>query len=153
MQNSPLEWEALEHHHEEKNNDWFWAVGIVALSITVACIIWGNLLLGILVLVSTFSLFLHAVKRPGIHKVRIDDRGVTIDKFHYSYKSLDSFWINENEHPPVLLLKSQRFFMPLLVIRLDSVHPEDVRASLQGTLYEDEMHEPLFQKIAERFGF
>lgn len=153
MQNPPLEWEALEHHHEEKGNDWFWAVGIVAISIAVASIIWGNLLFGVLILIATFSLVLHAVRHPQIHKVKIDGRGVTIDKFHYPYKSLDSFWISEEENPPVLLLKSQRFFLPLLVIRLDTVHPEDVRESLREMLYEDEMHEPFFQKVAEYFGF
>ncbi|MFO0718625.1 MAG: hypothetical protein U0522_01175 [Candidatus Paceibacterota bacterium] len=153
MKNSPLEWEALEHHHEEKSNDWFWAVGIIAISIALASIIWGNLLFGILILIATFSLVLHAVRQPKIHKVKIDSRGVTIDNFHYPYKSLDSFWINENENPPVLLLKSQRFFLPLLVIRLDTVHPEDIREYLQEVLYEDEMHEPFFQKLAEYFGF
>ncbi len=153
MQSSPLEWRALEHHHEEKSNDWFWAVGIVAVSIAVTAIIWGNLLFGILILVATFSLILHAVRQPKIHDIKIDGRGITIDSFHYPYKSIDSFYVNVHENPPVLLLKSQRFFMPILVIRLDEIHPDDVHEYLKEMLYEDELREPLLQKVAERFGF
>ncbi len=153
MQNSPIEWEALEHHHEEKSSDWFWAVSIVAIAIAVTAIFLHNLLFGILVLVGTFSIILNSLRHPKIHKMKIDVRGVTIDTFHYPYKSLDSFWINEKEDPPVLLLKSQRFFMPLVVLRLEGVDTNEIREYLQEFLYEDEMHEPLLQKIAERFGF
>lgn len=153
MQNSPLEWEALEHHHEEKSNDWFWAVGIISLSIAVTAIIFQNVLFGVLILIGAFSIILHSTRHPKTHKITIDQRGVTIDKFHYPYKSLGSFWINEQENPPVLLLKSQRFFLPLVVLRLEGIHPDDVREYLKETLYEDEMHEPLLQKVAEYFGF
>jgi hypothetical protein len=153
MENTILEWEALEHHHEEKNSDWFWVVGIVALSLSVVSIIWGNVLFGILIIIATISLLLHAIRHPQVHKIKMDSRGVTIDSFFYSYQSLYSFWINENEDPPVLLLKSGRFFLPLVVIRLDNVHPEDVRERLRDMVYEEELHEPLLQKVAEYFGF
>lgn len=153
MENTPITWEAQEHHHEEKSNDWFWTVGIIAVSAAVIAIILSNLLFGIFILIAAFTLAMHAVKRPRTLKVLVDKRGVTVANVHYPYSALDSFWINENEHPPVLLLKSPRFFLPLIVIRIEEFDIETLRAYLRDMLYEEELHEPLLQKLAEYFGF
>ncbi len=153
MKNSSLSWEALEHHHEEKNNDWFWAVGIVSVSIAVTAIILNNVIFAILILISAVTLAIHATKKPRMLRVQIDERGITVDRFFYPYSSLESFWVNEQENPAVLLIKLKRFFLPFVVIRLEDVPAENVRAELDGLLKEEEQHEPLLQKIMERFGF
>ena len=49
-----LSWQAHEYHHTEKTSDWYWIVGIVTVSLALICIIYNNIILGILILVSSF---------------------------------------------------------------------------------------------------
>ena len=43
--------------------------------------------------------------------------------------------------------------MPFIVILIEEVNPEDVRAILLKYIAEEEHHEPLTQKLLERLGF
>ena len=36
-----IEWDAHEYEHKERSADWFWAVGIISVSMAVAAIIFG----------------------------------------------------------------------------------------------------------------
>src|SRR5438034_10739881 len=91
-----IEWEAHQYEYKERSSDWFWAVGIVAVSIAVTSVIFHNIIFGILVLVGAFALALFINREPGVVDVRVDERGVTNDKMHYPYESLHSFWIDED---------------------------------------------------------
>ncbi len=150
---SPIEWRALEHQHEEKNPDWYWAVGIVAISVAVTAIILNNILFAVVILIGAASMAMHSTRKPRIFDVRIDDRGIQIDRMRYQYESLVSFWINQDEEPPTLLVKIDRTFIPLLVIHLTDVPIEEVRNILRENLYETKLEEPLLQKIFEYLGF
>jgi len=149
---TPIEWEAFEHHPHQKSADWFWALGIVAVSITITSIFLGNILFGLFVLIAATTLAIHASHPPKILKVSINERGITIDRFHYPFNTLKAFWIN-NENHPALLLHSQRFFFPLVIVRLEDMDVEGVRQALLLFMEEKELHEPLLQKLAENFGF
>jgi hypothetical protein len=52
-----------------------------------------------------------------------------------------------------LLIKSQRVMVPLIVIPLEGVDPEEIRDFLLDHLLEEHHLEPLGQKIMERLGF
>ena len=151
--NQTIEWKTLEHHHEEKHSDWFWAVGIIAVSLAATAIILNNFLFAVLILIAAFTLAMHAARPPRTFDAKIDKHGVTVHEYHYPFSSLDAFWINEHETPPVLYLKSQRFFLSLIIISLEAINPEDVKRILRKSLPEQELHEPLLQKLAEYLGF
>jgi hypothetical protein len=51
-----LEWQAPEYIHTEKTGDWYWIVGIISVSIFLISAILGDIIFGLLVLVSTFAL-------------------------------------------------------------------------------------------------
>lgn len=148
-----LEWDAPEHHHTEKNNDWYWAVGIITLTAVALCFIFGNVIFGIMILVGVFALVIKASKRPTILHVEISDRGVTLDNVLYPFLTLESFWIDAHEEPRKLIIKSVKTFMPYLTIHIEGVDPEKVRDLLLTYIAETEHHEPLSQKLLERFGF
>lgn len=153
---APINWQALEYHHEPKSPDWFWAVGIIALCTAIISIIYGNILFAILVIVATFSLFMYAVRQPEFIEFELNRKGIVIEKKLYPYSTLQSFWVEEfnNIHPhPKLLVKSQKIAMPLIVIPIAGIHPDDVRDFLRLYLPEEEQFEPLSQKLMEYLGF
>jgi hypothetical protein len=148
-----LEWDAPEHHHTEKNNDWFWAVGIITLTAAALAFIFGDIIFGLFIIVGVFSLVIHTVRKPRIIHVEINDRGIVIDRVLYPFLTLDSFWIDAHEHPPKILIKSTKMFMPYISANIEEVNREKVRDLLLNYIAETEHHEPLTQKILERFGF
>ncbi len=148
-----ISWDAPEHHHTEKNNDWYWAVGIITLTASSLAFIFGNVIFGILILVGVFSLVIHASRTPGIVHVEINDRGVVINDTLYPFLTIESFWIDVHREHSTILLKSTKTFMPYITINIEGVDREDVRQILLKYIAETEHHEPLSQQVLERLGF
>jgi|SRR3989344_2759814 len=148
-----IEWDAYEHEYKERSSDWFWAVGIVSTSIAIASIIFGNVILGILILVGTFTLVLFINKEPDKVHVMVTEQGVTRGKIHYPYYTLASYWL-DSEHPhPKLLLRSQKFFLPILVVPLDTSLAEEVDKTLVQFIPEEEHSLTVVEKLLEALGF
>ncbi len=150
----PLTWQAYEYHHREKSNDWFWALGIIAVGGIVAAIFLHNLLFALLILVASVAIGLFAAREPDLVTFAITRRGIRIDDDLYPYQNLDGFWIEDisEAHVPKLLLKSKKVLMPMIVIPIEEVEPEDVYAALLYFLPEEELHEPFAHKIMEFVG-
>ena len=150
----PINWQAYEYHHEPKSVDWFWAVAIIALCVTILSILYSDILFAIVVLIGTATLCIYAVRPPELVRFELNEKGVVIEDKMYPYATLESFWVEEAAYPhPKLLIKSKKFIMPLIVIPIDEVHPEDVRQYLLPYLPEVEHFEPVSQKIMEYLGF
>lgn len=150
-----ISWQGYEHTHHEKSSDWFWALGIVALSSAVVAIVFENILFALLILIGAFTVALLAAKTPHLIHFEINRRGIAIDDLLYPFSTLESFWIDEDEHEHhTLILKSQRVIMPYIIIPLDElIEFEDVRNVLLTKLEEEELHEPISHRILEFFGF
>src|SRR3990167_9481497 len=93
-----IEWDAHEYEHKERSSDWFWAVGIISVSVAIASVIFGNIIFGILVLISAFALSLFINRPPSTLHIIVDEKGVTRGKIRYPFSTLQSFWI-DTEHP------------------------------------------------------
>lgn len=149
-----MEWEIPEYELSEKGSDWFWAVGIVSVSIAVTSIIFNNVLFALVILLSALALTLHAVRKPPLMHVILSHRGVRINDLFYPYNTLDSFWVEDQFHPRKLIIKSRKFFMSLIVVPLpDDLESDDLRDYLDDFLPSEEHHEPFLQKVLEYFGF
>ncbi len=148
-----ISWEAPEHYHSEKNNDWYWAVGIITITASVLAFMFGNVIFGILIIVGVFSLVVHAARKPHFIHIEINDRGIVIDNILYPFLTLESFWIDAHEQPSKILIKSTKTFMPYISVNIEEVDPEKVREILLNYIAETEHHEPVTQKILERLGF
>jgi hypothetical protein len=66
----------------------------------------------------------------------------------YPFLTLDSFWIDAHEHPPKVLFKSTKMFMPFISIYIEEVDREKVRDILLNYIAETELHEPLTPKTS-----
>ena len=115
-------WEAPEHHHIEKNGDWFFALLIITIAVVIAAIFFGNFLFAILCAVGGGVLAIAASKRPLIIPYAVTVRGIRIDEALYPFTTLRSWHIDE-DHPrgPQLLVMSQKYFMPLLVLPIPAL--------------------------------
>ena len=150
---SIISWTAPEHFYIEKRQDWYWAVGIITLTIAGVCFILGSIIPGILVVVSAAALVLHAANPPKIVTHEINDRGVVVDDVLYPFLTLDSFWIPHDEIIPRLIIKSRKTFMPYIVVLIEEVDPESVREVMLKYIAETEHHESIFKHLLEWFGF
>ena len=152
MATEPLiTWNAPEHIHTHKTQDWYWSVGIITLALAVVCFIFGNIITGILVIVSSVALVIHASKPAEIVYHEVNDRGIVVDKTLFPFLTLETFWIPHDESK--IILKSRKTFMPFIVILIDEIDPEEVREVLLKYIAETEHHEPFLKHLLERCGF
>jgi len=155
MASKSIEWKALEHRHYDHTHEWFWIVGTLTIAGAILSVYFGNILLAVLIALGGFTAFLQAHSKPRVITFRISRRGVQIGSTRYPYSSLQSFWVIDEEVNDRVILKSQKLFMPFLILPYDSTKtdPDEIRDFLLEYLDEEEMEEPLFQQLLERVGF
>ncbi len=149
-----ISWKALEYKRKDKTADWYWAVGLISLSIVIISFFTHNALFAILIIISTITLLSFSVTAPKVINISINQKGLSVEKELYPFVSLESFWVESvDEKNQKILLKSKKLIMPLIAIPLEEHHHLDVREFLLQYLPEKEMHEPLSQKVMEKLGF
>jgi hypothetical protein len=148
-----IAWEVLTHVHRERTNDWYWALGLIAV-VAAGLSVWlGNLLFGILILLCAGSIAALAMRGPREHSVEIDPRGVSVDGTLYPYRTLKSFWVDANPDYPRLYLTTGGIIMPHMALPLDDAsHAEVVRAYLYPRLEEVEQEPHLGEHVAHLLG-
>lgn len=149
-----LEWHAYDRVQQPHSPDWYWAVGIIALSLAVTAVILDNTLFAVLVVLSAIVLFLRTLQKPVLVRYELTSRGLWTNKEFQPFSAFESFWVEEENMPqPKLILKSKGLFSPLSVIPLESMSPEAVKDALAASVSEVEQHEPLSKRIMEYLGF
>ena len=130
MPRPPLyDWEGTEYSFEEKGADWYWALGIIAVAAIIACILFNNLILALLVGAAASAAALQAAKHPRTHHFAIYDRGLAIDDRLYLFEDMLSFSVLEYADetlPPSLSIKTKHFLAPHLLIPIDGHDPIEI---------------------------
>lgn len=159
MKNFSISWQAPVHEHREHSADWYWAASIITISLAVAFIMVGNILLALILLVGIGTLLLHMKHPPHIEHFEISRKGIRAGSKLYVWNSLEAFWIleehkTEKEHiPPKLLLISEQPLMPQIVIPLDDALLEEIHNILSERLQEVPQSEPLPNRLMRKLGF
>ena len=113
MDQEKIQWNATEYEHKKHSTDWFWAVGIIALSFAITAIIYKNILFAVFIVLSTFTLLLYAARKPQVLYFELNQKGVRIGDALYPYHTLKSFCLRENNNGVKTIqkprLKSSRF--------------------------------------------
>lgn len=148
-----LNWSAYEHKHVPRGRDWFWALGIIAVSAALTSILFHNILFAVLILVAAGLLGMLANVPPDLVRFELSDRGIRIGDTLHRFEEIISFWVEEEggEHP-LLLVDTTKFMAPNLIIPLENIDPHAVRAYLREHAEEVPMKEPIAHKILEFFG-
>lgn len=149
-----ITWDAYEHHYTKKGSDWFWILGIITLAVTIAAVLLGNTLFGILIFIAGLVTALHATQEPKLVPFAVTQRGLRIDDKLYPYSTLESFYIDEEDPAgPQLLAKSEKLLMPMLVLPLPEEYVDDIEDILASRLPEEHLEEPFATKLLEFLGF
>ncbi|MFA6158543.1 MAG: hypothetical protein WC763_02860 [Candidatus Paceibacterota bacterium] len=146
-------WHTHEYVHREKTQDWFWALGIVAAAAAITSVIFGNILFAIVIVIGAFVIALFAARKPNVVSVEVNDKGVLIEKTLYPFKSLKSFWIDEDHRDGArLILVSQKVIMPYIMVPVAHDEIDMLRAFLETHLESEPFEESPFQVLLDRLG-
>lgn len=151
-----VEWEGREYDHNPKHADWYWALGIIAVATTTAAILFGNFLLGLVILAAAAAIALHAAKHPPTHQFRLVDHGLIIGDDFFAFEQMLSFSVLEDiegELPPLLSVKTEHWLSPHLVIPLEGVDPDLVYAHFLQNVDESKHHHSFSDVVAAWLGF
>jgi hypothetical protein len=148
-----VEWDAHEYEHKQRSPDWFWAMGIIAVSAAVAAIIFGNIIFAILIIVAVFSLSLYINRPPETIHVIIDEKGITRGAVRYPYDTIHSFWVDEDHPHRKIILRSHKLLMPLIIVPIADSDAEKLRRILSHYITEEFHTLPLTEKVLEFLGF
>ncbi len=151
MQN--LSWNATAERRAPKTAEWFLAMSIVAVALMATAVLLGNMLFAVVIGIATVVFLLHLRRAPRAVRAQVDADGVSFGETHYTYTRLASFWVETRDDYQRLLLKQKKVLALLTAIPLGDLHPNIIRAALKEFLPEEELTEPLPQKIMEYLGF
>lgn len=154
-----LIWSALEYEEKERSQDWFWALGIIVATLSIASIIFENYFFATLLIIGGLLLGWFAIKKPDTVVYELNTKGLKIRDRLYPYESIKAFWIQVDFNPdsnikPIFFIHSERAFMPILSIPINKDIAEDIHLIMsEKEIAEVEMKEHPSEKIMEVLGF
>ena len=148
-----IEWSAPEYEDKERSRDWFWAFGIIVVTTSVTSIIYGNYFFAVLLILGGVMLGFFAIKKPDTIYYELDEKGLRMMNRLYPYESIKSFYVRDEEKS-ILLIRSERFFMPIVSIPIEKNLVSIIRNKmLSNNITEGEIKEHPSEKIMEFLGF
>ena len=156
MNDPILEWESYSSEPVDRSEDWFWALGAIALFSAAISLFFGNILFALIIGLGAFSLYQHE-KRPidPTLLVKITRQGVQLNKELFTYEKISSFWVEsaEGDKPARLILHYRRLFVPNIHIPIIGQNPEEVRRLMLKNGEEEKHVETFSEVIFESLGF
>lgn len=154
-----LTWSALEYVERERSRDWFWALGIIIVTASLASLIFENYFFAALLVLSGILLVFFALKKPDTVNYELNSAGLAIGNRLYPFQSIKAFWVQVDFSPdsnvkPLLFIHSERAFMPIISIPIYEEMAEDIHAAFTDQeIAEIEMREHPSEKIMDALGF
>ena len=89
---------------------------------------------------------------PREHEVRVTSRGLHMDGTLYRWSGVDSFWVEENREPH-LLVTTHGILHPQLIIPIGDINrARNVREYLRRIVKEEEQEPHLRHHVLQMFG-
>lgn len=155
MARPPLyEWYGKQYESGEKSTDWYWALGIIAVGAFVACIIFGNILLAILVVAAAGAVGIQATRRSPEHRFRLTKQGLEIDDKLFHYDTMLHFSVleyMEKDIPPALSIKTRSVFTPHLLVPLTTVDPDEIYDFVSMHVAEGRHDQSVMDRLVDTF--
>jgi hypothetical protein len=148
-----IEWSALEYEEKKRNADWFWALGIIVVAVSITAIIYKNYFFAMLIIIGGILLGFFAIKKPEMVSYELNEKGLKIKTRLFPFKDIKAFWVQTGPKE-ILFIKSERPFMPIISMPIRDKLGEKIRSvMLAHEVAEEEMKEGMSEKIMERLGF
>ncbi len=154
MEDETIEWEASEFIYKEKTQDWYWILGIVAVVGAIIAVILKNSIFAIFILISAFIISVFASKKPEGVRCQINRRGIRVNEKIYTYGTIDTFWVlDENVVEPKLLLILKNNLALQVNIPLGDMDVDHVREYLGHYIHEEEQGESITERLMDLIKF
>src|SRR3989344_6295069 len=101
--NDKLVWRALEYEEKTRSPDWFWALGVIIVTSSVASMIFGNYFFAALLILGGVLLGFFAVRKPEVITYELGKEGLRAKNRLYPYESIKAFWVQADFLPEPLL--------------------------------------------------
>jgi hypothetical protein len=148
-----IRWETLEYEPVERSMDWYWGFGLIAVIGALGSLYAGNFLFAAIIVIGALLLGYFAVRDPAEITCRLTSDGIIAGKKMYPYSELDAFDIHdESSEAPLLILSSERWLVPHIVLPLANVEADQVRTFLDEHLPEEDLERPLSQQVMDALG-
>jgi hypothetical protein len=151
-----VHWETLEYDHKDRSNDWYWAVGIIALCAVVVSVLYKNYFFAVFLLLATALVYYKAKRKPLFLKCYLSDIGITVGNIKVPYSEVVSFWIEINNNPHqnhMLIVKMKKGLHPILNVNVPDDKAVEVFDFLSTKATPEEMSEGQVIKMIKHLGF
>ncbi|MEI6316473.1 MAG: hypothetical protein WCO65_01960 [bacterium] len=149
-----ISWQIEEYSHREKTPDWYWALGIVAITGAIIAIMHHDVLFGIIIILGGFIMGYYAAREPDIIDVSINQDGITFNNHLFLFEKIKGFAVEEHTMGNKLLIETSRAVAPLISIPLpETLDTEGLHELLKTKIKEKDLHEPTAHRIIEHIGF
>ena len=149
-----ISWEIEEYNHREKNPDWFWALGVVAIAGAAIAFVYNDGLFGVLIILSAIILGYYAYREPDLIEISINEEGILVRSYLYTFTTIKGFAIDEHELGNHLLIETSRGFTPIISIALpESLDTDGLYDLLIEKIPEKPLKESNTHRILEHLGF
>ncbi len=147
-------WTSDGHAVAEKNNDWYWVLWIIAISLSLAVLIFYEVITAVLILVAAATLTLLARSEQTSQTCTVDADGIRVDQLFYPFSSFRGYEIIlRDTAEPLLILSTNAMLNPHVFIHI----PEEVSVDALAELLDQFMPMldeglPLSHRIVEYLG-
>jgi len=150
-----ISWVALEYEHHKKSAKWFLGLLIVTILILGYAVWQKDWLMLVTFVILLSAIYLYARRNPKKIKIKLSEKGVTLDQDEYPYGMIKSFWIMYE--PPgikTLSFEMSQYVNRELVLQLADADPNEIREFLLEFLEEDLEHEEKYSdKLMRKLKF
>ena len=154
MEDGPLSWKTTERNIRARKPDWYWVLGIIAVALSIASLLFGNVLFAVVIITGAVALGFASIGAASEYTVSLTRRGVLIDTTLFPYENIISFCVLEFEdEDPVLSLRTKSVFAPQLSIPIVGVDPHEVFEVLEHFVQEDVHENSLLERLVDFLGF
>src|SRR5581483_12382199 len=88
-------WSGYEHEHIERQSDWYWALGVVAVCIALVAILLHDFLFAVLIIMAAVVIGMLANVPPDITDFEVSHRGVRVGANLHRYDEILAFWVED----------------------------------------------------------
>jgi len=155
IQINTIEWSVPEYNHKERDNDWFWTLGLVTLVACGLAIWFHNYIFAIFIFISGCCLIMFTLRHPEDVTYIIETKGLSMGKDLYPWKNIKSFNIKKIEDgtEDKLLIETSKYFLPIYTIPLPRDLEHQVKQNLLKMIPRSEIDESASMVFMEKIGF
>ncbi len=148
-----IEWSAPEYKHKDKSVDFIWTIGLVTLVMCAIAIWQQNYVFAIFIFISGCALVMFSIRPPEEITFLIETSGMSLGKDKYEWKKIKGFNIKRGTDEASLLIKIDKYLLPIYTIPLPSDLIDQVRENLLKITPNIELEESKSMKFMEKIGF